>query len=159
MDGVADLSSKIKAEQWVAFIEMENDAQNRAAVDVIFQNTLLKIPNLQLWSAYLDHIRRHHNVTTDTSGAARQTIQHAYDVALKNIGIDRESGKVWQDYIEFVKSGPGNIGDSNWQAQQKMDWLRKAYQGAICVPTQMVENIWREYNAFEMGLNKVTVSP
>ena len=136
---------------------MENDAQNRNAVETIFNNTLLLIPNIQLWSMYLDHIRRHNNTTTDTSGSARQIIYQAYELALKHIGLDKESGKIWQDYIQFIKSGPGNIGGSNWQDQQKMDLLRKAYQRAICVPTQAVNSLWKEYDGFEMGLNKMTV--
>ena len=136
---------------------MENEAQNRSAVEVIFNNTLMQIPNVQLWSAYLDHIRRHYNVTTDMSGNARKIIIQAYDLALKHVGIDNESGKLWQDCIQFHKSGPGTLGGSSWQDQQKMDLLRKTYQSAVCVPTQAVESLWREYNAFEMGLNKMTV--
>ena len=136
---------------------MENEAQNREHMETIFHRTLLQIPNLQLWSMYLDHIRRHNNTTTDTSGTARQIIHQAYDLALQKIGIDKESGKVWQDYVQFIRSGPGNIGGSNWQDQQKMDLLRKTYQRAICVPTQATNALWKEYDAFEMGLNKTTV--
>ena len=147
----------IKAEQWVAFARMENDIDNRNGVESIFNNTLLHIPSVELWSMYLDHIRRYNNVTTDVSGSARNLIYQAYDLALTNIGIDKDSGKIWQDFIQFIKSGPGNVGGSNWQDQQKMDLLRKAYQRGICVPTQAVNNLWKEYNSFEMGLNNLTV--
>jgi cleavage stimulation factor subunit 3 len=82
----------------------------------------------------------------------------AYEAVLDAIGIDKESGKIWQDYIQFIKSGPGIVGGSTWQDQQKMDLLRKVYQRAICIPTQVVESIWREYSTFEMSLNKLTVS-
>ncbi len=127
------------------------------ALEKIFQRTLLQIPNIQLWSMYLDHIRRHNNVTTDASGEARQIIHQAYDLALQHVGLDKDSGKLWQDYVQFIKSGPGNIGGSNWQDQQKMDLLRKVYQRAICVPTQSTNMLWKEYDSFEMGLNKITV--
>jgi cleavage stimulation factor subunit 3 len=40
-----------------------------------------------------------------------------------------------------------------------MDLLRKAYQRAISVPTQAVNTLWKEYDQFEMGLNKLTVRP
>lgn len=136
---------------------MENEAQNRNGVETIFSKTLLQIPNLQLWSAYLDHIRRHHNITIDPTGSARKVVHQAYELALNSIGMDKDSGNLWQDFIQFIKSGPGVVGGSNWQDQQKMDVLRKAYQQAVCVPTQTVENLWREYSAFEMGLNKTTV--
>ena len=147
----------LKAEQWVEYAKMENEAQNRNGMETIFNNTLLNIPNIELWSLYLDHVRRHNNTTTDTSGSARQIIYQAYDLALKNIGIDKDSGKLWQDYIQFLRSGPGNIGGSSWQDQQKMDQLRKAYQRAICIPMKSVETLWKEYDKFEMGLNKTTV--
>lgn len=136
---------------------MENEAQNRTALEKIFQRTLLQIPHIQLWSMYLDHIRRHNNVTTDASGEARKIIHQAYDLALQHVGLDKDSGKLWQDYVQFIKSGPGTIGGGNWQDQQKMDTLRKIYQRAICVPTQSTHILWKEYDTFEMGLNKITV--
>ena len=136
---------------------MENEAQKRPAVEAIFNKTLKSIPNLQLWLTYLDHIRRHYNIATDKTGSASLVNHAAYEAVIEAVGIDKDSGKLWQDYIQFIKSGPGVLGGSSWQDQQKMDLLRKAYQRAICIPTQAVENLWREYNAFEMGLNKLTV--
>ena len=137
---------------------MENEAQNRTAIDKILSRALPQNPWLPLWSMYLDHIRRHNNVTTDSSGQARQIIYQAYDVAIQHIGLDKDSGKLWQDYIQFIKSEAGTIGGSNWKDQQKMDMLRKVYQRAICIPTQSTNLLWKEYDQFEMGLNKITVS-
>jgi hypothetical protein len=71
--------------------------------------------------------------------------------------MDKDSGNIWTDYVEFIRSGPGTVGGAGWQDQQKMDLLRKAYQKAICVPTQAVNVLWKEYDQFEMGLNKLTV--
>ena len=137
---------------------MENEAGERQKMEEIFASTLMAIPHLQLWSMYIDHIRRVNNTVTDTSGTARQIIYQAYEVALQHVGIDKEAGRLWQDYIQFLKSGPGVVGGSNWQDQQKMDTLRKAYQRAICIPTQAVSALWKEYDQFENGLNKATVS-
>lgn len=137
---------------------MESQNNDFFRLEQIFNRSLLTIPNIQLWSLYLDYIRRRNNLTTDTSGNARQIISQAYDFALQNIGIDKDSGRIWQDYVQFIRSGPGIIGGSNWQDQQKMDLLRKTYQRAICIPTQSVNTLWKEYDAFEMGLNKMTVS-
>ncbi|KAL1953137.1 hypothetical protein VTO42DRAFT_3551 [Malbranchea cinnamomea] len=144
------------AEQWVAYANMESENNELYRLEQIFSKTLLSIPNVQLWSVYLDYVRRRNNLTTDTTGQARRTISAAYDFALQNIGIDKDSGSVWQDYIQFIQSGPGNIGGSGWQDQQKMDSLRKAYQRAICVPTGAINSIWKDYDQFEMGLNKLT---
>lgn len=147
----------LQGEQWVSYAQMENEAQNRTAMDKILSRALPQNPYLPLWSMYLDHIRRHNNLTTDSSGQARNIIYQAYDVAMQHVGLDKDSGKLWQDYIQFIKSGPGIIGGSNWQDQQKMDSLRKVYQRAICIPTQSTNLLWKEYDGFEMGLNKITV--
>ena len=127
-------------------------------VEQIFNKSLLTIPNVQLWSLYLDYVRRRNNLTTDAAGTARTIISQAYDFVLQNVGVDKDSGRIWQDYVQFLRSGPGTIGGSSWQDQQKMDQLRKAYQRAICIPTSAVNGLWKEYDAFEMGLNKMTVS-
>ncbi|KAK2738952.1 mRNA 3'-end-processing protein rna14 [Myotisia sp. PD_48] len=144
------------AEQWVAYASMELEHNELYRLEQIFNQSLLSVPNVQLWSLYLDYVRRRNNLTTDTSGQARRIISSAYDFALQNIGIDKDSGNIWMEYIQFLKSGPGNIGGSGWQDQQKMDLLRKAYQKAICIPTQVVNLLWKEYDHFEMGLNKLT---
>ena len=146
-----------QAEEWVAYAQMENEANNRTAVEKIFNRALRELPYLGLWSMYLDHIRRHNNIAMDPSGIARQTINSAYDIALQHIGLDKESGKIWQDYVQFLKSAPGIVGGSTWQDQQKMDSLRSVYQRAICIPTQSTNMLWKEYDGFEMSLNKITV--
>ncbi|KAL9030316.1 MAG: hypothetical protein Q9196_001544 [Gyalolechia fulgens] len=144
------------AEIWVAYAQMENESHQLHAVDRILNKTLLSLPNLRLWSTYLDHVRRLNDVTRDTAGNARQVITQAYEVALENIGIDKDSGSLWQEYIQFLKSRPGNVGGTTWQEQQKMDQLRKAYQQAIKVPTQATQALWKEYDQFEMSINKNT---
>lgn len=136
---------------------MESENNELYRLEQVFNKSLLTIPNVQLWSVYLDYVRRRNNLTTDAGGQARRIISAAYDFALQNIGIDKEAGTIWVDYIQFIRSGPGNIGGSGWQDQQKMDLLRKAYQRAICIPTQNVNMLWKEYDQFEMGLNKLTV--
>lgn len=116
----------------------------------------MKIPSVQLWTAYLDYIRRRNDIN-DTTGQARQIVNQSYEFVLDNIGQDRDSGRIWQDYINFIKSGPGQIGGNSWQDMQKMDVLRKAYQRAICIPMANLNTLWKEYDQFELGLNKVAV--
>jgi cleavage stimulation factor subunit 3 len=117
----------------------------------------MAVANVRLWTVYLNYIRRRNDLTNDPTGQARQTVSQSYEFVIGNIGVDKDSGKIWLDYIQFIKSGPGQIGGSNWQDQQKMDQLRKAYQRAICVPTSAVNTLWKEYDQFEMSLNKTTV--
>lgn len=137
---------------------MESELNELFRLEQIFNRTLLTVRSVGLWSVYLDYVRRRNPLSTDASGQARQVISSAYDLALQYVGMDKDSGNIWHDYVEFIRSGPGNVGGSGWQDQQKMDLLRKAYQKAICVPTQAVNALWKEYDQFEMGLNKLTVS-
>ncbi|KAI9684101.1 MAG: Cleavage stimulation factor subunit 3 [Trizodia sp. TS-e1964] len=143
-------------EQWVAYANMELSNNDFYRVEQIFNKSLRAVPNVHFWSLYLDYVRRRNNLITDPSGVARTTISQAYDFVLQNIGIDKDSGKIWQEYVQFIRSGPGNIGGSSWQDQQKMDQLRKTYQRAICIPMSSVTSLWKEYDSFEMGLNKLT---
>ena len=121
----------------------------------IFGMCLMGTPNVNLWTKYLDYVRRRNDLN-DPTGKARQTVSQAYEFFIDNIGLDKDSGKIWADYIQFLKFGPGTVGGSQWQDQQKMDQLRKAYQRAVCVPISNVNTLWKEYDQFEMGLNKLT---
>ncbi|KAF3934277.1 hypothetical protein ABW19_dt0202891 [Dactylella cylindrospora] len=144
------------ADQWIAYCQMELEANNLPEAERLFQRCLPLVPNVELWSVYLDYIRRRNNLVTDTDGKARSIVTQVYEFVLSSIGIDKEAGKIWQEYIAFIKSGPGTIGGSAWQDQQKMDHLRKVFQRATCIPVNGVEAMWKEYDQFEMGLNKTT---
>ncbi|KAK6081648.1 cfia complex component [Seiridium cupressi] len=142
------------AEIWVQYLEMELSLDNFAEAENIFQRTLTTIVDVQLWTAYLDYVRRRNDLN-DTTGAARQTVNAAYDFVLDSVGQDRDSGRIWQDYVQFLKFGPGQVGGSGWQDMQKVDGLRKAYQRAICIPISNLNVLWKEYDQFELGINKV----
>ncbi|PFH62906.1 hypothetical protein XA68_11225 [Ophiocordyceps unilateralis] len=144
------------ADIWVEWIEMELDLDNFVDAERLFGQSLMSVLNVKLWTIYLNYIRRRNDLTNDPAGQARRTVAQSYDFVIDNIGHDRDSGNIWQDYIAFIKSGPGQVGGTGWQDQQKMDQLRKAYQRAINVPMLTVNTMWREYDQFEMGLNKVT---
>jgi cleavage stimulation factor subunit 3 len=96
-------------------------------------------------------------MTNDAEGTARKVVMQAYEFVLSNIGMDPQSGKIWQDYIQFIRSSPGTVGGSSWQDQHKMDQLRKAFHRAIAVPTPAIITLWREYEQFESSLSKATV--
>lgn len=142
---------------WVEWIELELGLDQFATAEHLFGRCLMLVPNVKLWTVYLNYIRRRNDLTNDTTGQARRTIAQSYEFVIDNIGVDRDSGIIWQDYIQFIKSGPGQIGGTGWQDQQKMDQIRKAYHRAITVPMSAVNNLWKEYDQFEMGLNKMTV--
>ncbi|KAK2609135.1 mRNA 3'-end-processing protein rna14 [Conoideocrella luteorostrata] len=141
---------------WVEWIETELNLDNFVDAEQLFGRCLMTVPNVKLWTLYLNYIRRRNDLTNDASGQARRTVTQSYEFVIDNIGVDRDSGNIWQDYVHFIKNGPGQVGGTGWQDQQKMDQLRKAYHRAIAVPMSTVNNLWKEYDQFEMGLNKVT---
>ncbi|KAB5526391.1 hypothetical protein GE09DRAFT_1064979 [Coniochaeta sp. 2T2.1] len=143
------------ADIWADYIDMELGMNNFVETERLFGMCLLSTPNVNLWTKYLDYIRRRNDLN-DSTGHARQVVAQSYEFVIENIGVDKDSGKIWAEYIQFIKFGPGTVGGSSWQDQQKMDQLRKAYQRAICVPIQNVNTLWKEYDQFEMGLNKTT---
>jgi cleavage stimulation factor subunit 3 len=149
------LANFVQADVWVSYLEMELNMGNFSEAEAIFGRCLMDTPNVGLWTTYLDYIRRRNDVN-DGSGQARNVVSDSYKFVIDNIGLDKDSGKIWSDYIQFIKSGPGKVGGSDWQDQQKMDQLRKAYQQATAVPIDNVNTLWKEYDQFEMNLNKLT---
>ncbi|KAH8727197.1 hypothetical protein GQ44DRAFT_611963 [Phaeosphaeriaceae sp. PMI808] len=143
-------------DQWVEFIAFETELDELQKVEVLFSKSVPLAPHVPLYSSYIDFIRRRYNLTTDQSGQNRQIITQAYEFVLDQVGIDISAGKLWLDYIEMLKTGPGALGGTNWQDMQKMDTLRKVYQRAVSIPHGATLEIWREYDKFEMGLNKVS---
>jgi cleavage stimulation factor subunit 3 len=136
-------------------------------VEEIFQNCLLNAWSVDIFNFYLDYIRRRNDVLTGGE-KARTTILKAYDFVISIVGIDKDSGQIWADYLDFVKSIQvlsfdrirlSVQADAKWKEQQKMDQLRSIYQRAVCIPLENLETLWQQYNAFENDLNKTTVRP
>ena len=145
-----------QAEEWSAYLKLEDDFGTKTTKERVLQAALKNAPDsLGLWTAYLDHVRRYFPIHV---GDNSQIVHRAFQAVIDAVGIDKDAGGIWTEYITFLKSGPGVIGGSSWVDGQKMDQLRKAYHQAICVPTSSLEAIWREYSAFEQNLNKITVS-
>ncbi|KAG0137661.1 hypothetical protein HOY82DRAFT_646849 [Tuber indicum] len=144
------------ADQWISYVKMELANNELQHVERIFQRSLFNVPNVELWSMYLDYIRCQNNLTTDPGGNARAVVTQCFEFVLNHVGFDRGAGRIWTEYIEFVKGLPGTVSGSGWQDQQKMDTLRKVYQRAVAMPVEEVELLWKEYNRFEQGLNMLT---
>lgn len=47
---------------------------------------------------------------------------------------------------------------NTWEEQRKMDSMRRVYQRAVAIPLNNVEHLWKEYDQWENGLNRLTVS-
>ncbi|POW08646.1 hypothetical protein PSTT_07363 [Puccinia striiformis] len=118
------------ANQWISYADLELGHGHFPEVEQIFSRCLRSSVSVELWAFYLNYIRR-----------------------LNHIGIDRESGQIWLDYINIVKAGEAA---GTWQEQQKMDSLRKLYQRAVCIPLDNIEQVWKEYDGFEHQMSKMT---
>ncbi|KAI0301886.1 hypothetical protein B0F90DRAFT_1716130 [Multifurca ochricompacta] len=118
------------------------------AEDHLFTRFLRTSPAAELWKFYLTYIRR---INVDPS--TRDIVRKAYEFALNHVGQDKDSGEIWSDYIQFLRSGETN---STWEEQQKMDALRKVYHRAVQIPLENVETLWSELETFENNLNRIT---
>ncbi|KAK9355531.1 hypothetical protein V1523DRAFT_344618 [Lipomyces doorenjongii] len=141
------------ASQWIAYAEMEQSAGEFEKAEEVYRRAVEAVTSLSIWEHYLTYVRRRNNVITDGEVARRAIIQ-AFEVVVSKVGIDVRSGKIWKDYIDFIKSSPD--GQSTWETQQKMDLLRKVFQRVVCIPVENLENLWQDYNLFENSLNKTT---
>ncbi|GAA5924269.1 cleavage polyadenylation factor subunit RNA14 [Sporobolomyces koalae] len=144
------------SQQWISYCDLELQHGNFSEVESIFSRCLRISTSVDLWRFYLDYIRRINPIDSNNQEAAKQTrsiIANAFEFALAHIGQDRRAGDVWVDLINFLREGSTR---GTWEEQQKMDALRKAFQRAVQVPLNNVEQIWQDYNAFENGLSKMT---
>ena len=128
-------------------------------MEAVFGKSLLSVLNIDLWTLYINYIRRRNPLSTGGDVSKPYGIvERSFSFAIDNIGLDKDAGRLWQDYIAFLKTGPGTVGGTGWQDGAKVDKLREAYQKAIAVPTDAVTQLWRDYDAFETGLSKINVS-
>ncbi|EXJ63028.1 hypothetical protein A1O7_03472 [Cladophialophora yegresii CBS 114405] len=143
------------ADQWCAYVKFEEEHDRMRPMETLFNRSLLEVLDVPLWSLYINYIRRRNSMQTGDVARSYGIINDSFSFALKTIGMDKESGPLWQDYINFLKTGPGTVGGTGWQDAAKVDTLRAAYQKAIAVPTAATTALWKEYDAFETGLSKI----
>ncbi|KAK4497485.1 hypothetical protein PRZ48_011936 [Zasmidium cellare] len=140
---------------WRKRILMERELDERDKVVSLLSACVTTVPSVDLFKIYLDHVRRVMPLLND-DGNNLATIDQAFSLAFDHIGTDPDAGIIYHDYIEFLQETPGNVGGSSVKDGQKVDRLRAAYQRAIRVPHSESVKLWKEYEAFEMGLHKAT---
>nr|POE92420.1 mrna 3'-end-processing protein rna14 [Quercus suber] len=138
---------------WI-LLEIEHKDEPGNRVDQTLQDAFGQCLSMDLVKIYVEYIRRIHPLVPDPNGENRGTVLQAFEYVLSIVGNDPESGWLWIEYIDFVKAGPGSIGGTNWQDQQKVDQVRKAYQRAIKIPHASLAKLWKEYDHFENGLDR-----
>jgi cleavage stimulation factor subunit 3 len=83
----------------------------------LFQKFLVRSPCVELWIAYLNYVRcvcfillREQRSCAakrriNTTPQQQDNIRISYEFALNHIGQDKDSGQIWNDYIQFLKNG------------------------------------------------------
>ncbi|KAI9477497.1 mRNA 3'-end-processing protein rna14 [Coemansia sp. RSA 990] len=132
-------------------VELELSRGNKSSAEVIFNNNLFNVPSVELWQSYLQYVRDN-NGQGDGSMESRSTIIDCFKLVLDNVGVDREAGQIWIDYIEFINSAQTH---APYEEQQKTELLRETYQAAVSIPLLKVEEIWKSYDAFENSVDRM----
>lgn len=121
---------------------------NDDATKQIFSRCLLNCLQVPLWRCYIRFIRK----VNDRKGVeGQEETRKAYDFMLSYVGADIASGPVWMEYIAFLKSMSVQ---SAQEESHRMTSIRKAYQKAIVTPNYLLEQLWRDYEAFENSVSR-----
>lgn len=144
------------ARQWQSLIDLELSLGNFKEVEQLFTRCLRTTPSVSLWKAYLNYTRRVNPLPAPSAtasgddegerGRVRKLIEEAYDFAVRHVGMSRDAGDIWMEYLRFVKEREAK---TSWLQGQKMDDMRRIFQRVVGVPVANVEQIWREYDQFE----------
>ncbi|CAF2004236.1 unnamed protein product [Rotaria magnacalcarata] len=131
---------------WKIYVESEIKGRNYEKVEKLFQRCLIKVLNIDLWKCYLNYVRD----TKGISPSFREKMAQAYDFALEKIGMDVYAYTIWNDYVTFLKSVDAA---GSYAENQKIAAVRKVYHKGIMIPMISVEILWKDYCAYEMGIN------
>lgn len=95
-----------------------NDPDTFERAEDLFKKFLIKSPCVELWAFYLTQVRYVGNLVyqsfwglmatysrLNVTPAQRDNIRISYEFALNHVGQDKDSGQIWSDYIQFLKSG------------------------------------------------------
>ncbi|XP_062232368.1 cleavage stimulation factor subunit 77 [Phragmites australis] len=121
---------------------------NDEATKQIFSRCLLNCLHINLWRCYINFIRR---VNDKRGSVGLDETKKAFDFMLNYVGNDAASGPVWMEYIAFLKLMPAVTPQ---EESHRMTTVRKVYQKAILVPTNHVEQLWKDYENFENSVSR-----
>ncbi|KXS17978.1 Suf-domain-containing protein [Gonapodya prolifera JEL478] len=142
------------ARHWVSYADFEMRHKENAKLEQIFTRCLRSVPDVDLCKFYLNYIRRRFSGGEGEKRIeARNTISKAYEFVVGNIGVDKDSGTIWSDYLYFIKSGETT---NAFEEGQKIDLYRRTFHRAVATPLSNIEQLWKDYDNWENQLNKLT---
>eukprot|EP00884_Botryococcus_braunii_P006013 jgi/Botrbrau1/15412/Bobra.43_2s0038.1 len=140
---------------WKRYAEFEMAAENNQAAKQIFARSLLNCLLPDLYHTYVHFIRKM-NSAKGVDGFPE--IRKAFEYALDRVGADAMAGPIWLDYFAFLQRPRAGdpaftaifgVGPPGQEENNRSVVLRRAFQTAICIPTQQLETIWRQYETWE----------
>ncbi|XP_039254764.1 cleavage stimulation factor subunit 3-like isoform X1 [Styela clava] len=133
---------------WKIYIEHEMKSRNYEKVEKLFQRCLMRVLNIDLWKCYISYVKE----TKSGLSSYREKMSQAYDFAIDKIGMDIMSFQLWADYVGFLKSVEA-VG--SYAENQRITAVRRVYQRGCINPMLNIEQLWREYNAYEQSINPI----
>lgn len=123
-------------------------------VEQLFSKCLPITEDVDLFRLYVSYVRRTNDVITGGENARGIVIQ-AFEFAVNKVGIDINSGSLWNDYLNFLKNWTPV---ASWEQQQKVDLIRRVYKRLLTIPTEKIEQEWSTYTKWENEINSSTAS-
>nr|SVE82378.1 EOG090X026K [Daphnia magna]SVE82946.1 EOG090X026K [Daphnia magna] len=131
---------------WKMYIEQEMRARNYDKVEKLFQRCLIKVLNIELWKLYVNYVKE----TKSALPNYREKIAQCYDFTLDKVGMDIQSYSIWNDYIHFLRNVEA-VG--SYAENQRITAVRKVYQRGVITPMLNIEQLWKDYIAYELAIN------
>ena len=150
------------SETWRAYAECEIEGDSRTgerdddAVKSVFSRCLLACPSAKLWRAYTRYMVA---ANDPTDGAGVAAIKAAFEYTVDAVGEDVDAGPLWVDYLTFLRAVDAKhvcpeVAERNGDCESARNVeVRKAFRRAVTSPTDAVDALYREYDAFESGLD------
>ena len=133
---------------WRQYLLHEQSNHNYSEVEALFSRCLLPTLSLPLFQTYLDYVQHIKRGADDEADA----LDGAFDFALSHVGLDLHSPAIFLQYLTHLAAQPAA---SPMEETSKLQKQRRLFQRAVVVPGVGVEDVWREWDKFEHGVNRV----
>lgn len=130
---------------WRIYIEHQIRFKRYDKASKLFQRSLEEVLSIELYKCYLNFVK-------ETKVNEPDLIYKAFRYTLDKVGIDPNAIGIYNDYIQFLREREV---DGSYLDSQRITAVRKAYQEGVLNPMFHIETLWKEYIAFEQGINPI----
>ena len=124
---------------------------DKSKVQELYPNAFRCAISVDLAKSYVESVRNQAEANNTPESDPIRNITDTYKCALNHVGLDIESGVIWQDYLNFLNSlePTDNI----------LNELREAYKQALKIPLNNIEEIWKSYKKNEKKVSLPNQQP